>query len=327
MGILRCLAGDTLISTLDGKIPIKDLVGKKPYLYCLNNNGEIRIRRADKVYSSGRRKLFRIFFDNDSWLDCTDDHSIMLSDMKFIQAKHLKPFDSIMAFHKRVLNGRYEVGVTMNPNSYSEHILVAEMMTGKLIKQEDKIRKADDLCIHHIDENSLNNSPNNLLIMTISEHAKIHSENLKEHQIRIAGERKGKKLDDVYDKELVKIWKENRYKFFSLLGFLALLIYIFSSWWMWFYGGSFGCRVMIEFYSFFAILFIDALQFFEKIILRKIFISFVFIMIIICQIQTYQYRYNHIHWSEMNKERYWKVFMRVDLLIRNENPNADLLTK
>ena len=125
----------------------------------------------------------------------------------------------------------------------------------------------------------------------------------------------------------VKIWKENRYKFFSLLGFLALLIYIFSSWWMWFYGGSFGCRVMIEFYSFFAILFIDALQFFEKIILRKIFISFVFIMIIICQIQTYQYRYNHIHWSEMNKERYWKVFMRVDLLIRNENPNADLLTK
>jgi len=84
---------------------------------------------------------------------------------------------------------------------------------------------------------------------------------------------------------------------------------------------------MIEFYSFFAILFIDALQFFEKIILRKIFISFVFIMIIICQIQTYQYRYNHIHWSEMNKERYWKVFMRVDLLIRNENPNADLLTK
>lgn len=126
---------------------------------------------------------------------------------------------------------------------------------------------------------------------------------------------------------LVKIWKENSYTFFSLIGFFTVLIYVFSSWWMWFYGGSFGCRVMIEFYSFFAILFIGALQFFKKKILRTMFISLVFVMILICQIQTYQYRYNHIHWSEMNKERYWKVFMRVDLLLKDENPNADLLTK
>src|SRR5205085_232242 len=34
MGMLRCLAGDTMISTLSGRIAIKDLVGTRPYLYC-----------------------------------------------------------------------------------------------------------------------------------------------------------------------------------------------------------------------------------------------------------------------------------------------------
>jgi len=125
----------------------------------------------------------------------------------------------------------------------------------------------------------------------------------------------------------IPLWKESRFACISLASFLAMLIYVFSSWWQWFYGGSFSCRVMIEYYGFFAILLAKALQSVENPILKRTFTGLVCALIVICQVQTFQYRYNHIHWSEMNKERYWKVFLRVDMILQHQNPNADLLVK
>jgi hypothetical protein len=83
---------------------------------------------------------------------------------------------------------------------------------------------------------------------------------------------------------------------------------------MWFYGGSFSQRVMIEFYAFFAILLAIALHEIRNSGLKKLLISLSILMVIVCQIQTYQYRRMQIHWSDMNKEKYWNVFMRVDKL-------------
>lgn len=51
----------------------------------------------------------------------------------------------------------------------------------------------------------------------------------------------------------------------------------------------------------------------------------IILLILICQIQTYQYRHFYIHGEKMDKEHYWRVFLRVDLLITNNNPNKDLL--
>jgi hypothetical protein len=39
------------------------------------------------------------------------------------------------------------------------------------------------------------------------------------------------------------------------------------------------------------------------------------LLMFVCQIQTYQYRYGEIHWSEMTKDRYWNVFLRIDRLL------------
>jgi hypothetical protein len=107
---------------------------------------------------------------------------------------------------------------------------------------------------------------------------------------------------------------ESRYKFFTLVGFLFIIIYIFSSWHMWFYGGSFGQRVMIDFYAFFAILLATKLQQMKIKRIRQLYIGIIALLIIMCQVQTYQYRRMQIHWSDMNKEKYWEVFMRIDKL-------------
>lgn len=110
------------------------------------------------------------------------------------------------------------------------------------------------------------------------------------------------------------LWKQRRFQAVMLAVFFLLLTYVLSSWWMWYYGGSFSSRVYIEFFPLFAILLGIALEGFTSRISRSVYITLIVLLTVVCQIQTYQYRYFYIHWSEMNKEKYWEVFMRIDLL-------------
>ena len=112
----------------------------------------------------------------------------------------------------------------------------------------------------------------------------------------------------------IYLFRSSRFQFYTLISFLLIVIYVFSSWFMWYYGGSFSQRVIIEFYPFFAILFATAIQEIKHNSLKKIFLSLTVLLILVCQIQTYQYRRMQIHWSDMNKEKYWDVFMRIDKL-------------
>lgn len=61
------------------------------------------------------------------------------------------------------------------------HILVAEAMLGRYLKQDE--------CVHHIDENKYNNSPNNLIVFkTKADHAAYHKgcDIIKEGDVYIA---------------------------------------------------------------------------------------------------------------------------------------------
>ncbi|MEI7661106.1 MAG: hypothetical protein WCK34_02855 [Bacteroidota bacterium] len=112
------------------------------------------------------------------------------------------------------------------------------------------------------------------------------------------------------------LWRTSKFSFFAWFGFFFLITYVFSSWWCWFYGGSFSSRVYVEFIPLFMILLAIALNSFEKRALKTGFIVIILALIVICQIQTYQYRYFIIHWSNMTMEKYWEVFLRVDKLIK-----------
>lgn len=116
------------------------------------------------------------------------------------------------------------------------------------------------------------------------------------------------------------LYKENRMRFFSLAGFLVILIYILSSWWQWYYGGSYSQRVMIEYYAIPAILTGYFLFNAKPASLKRTYIIILAILLMVNIVQSEQYRVAHIHWSEMDKEKYWKVFLRVDKLIKRENP-------
>ncbi len=105
------------------------------------------------------------------------------------------------------------------------------------------------------------------------------------------------------------IFQKSKFQFFSWILFLLFVVYLLSSWWMWYYGGSFGSRVMIDYLVFFAIPLALLLQ---KTKFRKLVIIVIIVVSLITQIQTYQYVKGYIHWSEMNHEWYWENFLRID---------------
>lgn len=105
------------------------------------------------------------------------------------------------------------------------------------------------------------------------------------------------------------LFKKKRFAFFCFAFFFISLTYVLSSWWNWWYGGSFSSRVYVEYLPLFAVLLAFMLQAIKKKTLRIVMISFMFLLIAFCQFQTYQYRYFLIHWENMTQEKYWDVFL------------------
>ncbi len=108
-------------------------------------------------------------------------------------------------------------------------------------------------------------------------------------------------------------WQRSRPASIAWLLFFVLLTYMLSAWWNWWYGGSFGSRVYVEFLALFAIPFALAAQRLPGP-WKGAFIAAAVLLVVVCQIQTYQARYYRIHWSDMDRERYWNEFLRIDKL-------------
>jgi len=112
------------------------------------------------------------------------------------------------------------------------------------------------------------------------------------------------------------IWKKSRFQLIALALFFLGQTYLFSCWWQWYYGGSFSSRVYIEYIPFFAIPLGFLLKGIKSKIQLRVLVSILLLLIAVCQFQTFQYRHLDIHWSEMNKEKYWDVFLKASKYIK-----------
>ena len=105
-------------------------------------------------------------------------------------------------------------------------------------------------------------------------------------------------------------WRGSRRQVMWWVLFLALLTWVLGSWWNWWYGGSFGSRVYVEYLALFAIPFALALQHLKRAGRTAMLIAAV-ILVAFCQVQTYQARYYVIHWEDMDREKYWESVRRI----------------
>jgi len=106
-------------------------------------------------------------------------------------------------------------------------------------------------------------------------------------------------------------FKKFKTVFYPTLVFLVLNIYIITSWWCWWYGGSYGNRPFIDSYPLMAL---SLAVFINWVLLRKKLIGIaaqiVIVLLILLNIfQTWQYYGGDIHHDAMTKKAYWKLFL------------------
>ncbi len=95
---------------------------------------------------------------------------------------------------------------------------------------------------------------------------------------------------------------------------LIVAIYVISSWWCWWYGGTFGSRVFIDYYPMLAIGMGSLFTFFVTKLNSKrsirIAIGVLAFFVILNQFQTFQYTRGIIHYDSMTPQAYFKAFGR-----------------
>ncbi len=109
------------------------------------------------------------------------------------------------------------------------------------------------------------------------------------------------------------LWRQRSvYIFFTFFLFILLQVYIFSSWWNWYYGDSFGMRPMVDYYGLYLLVLALFLYNLKLRWIKVVAAIFVFIVISLNMVQSYQYAIGIIHPDSMSKKSYWRVFLKID---------------
>lgn len=96
-----------------------------------------------------------------------------------------------------------------------------------------------------------------------------------------------------------------------ILFFLALFTYVTASWWCWWYGGSLGMRPFVDISLFFIIGLAFLIQY-SKNIIRLILIPILGFCMYFQFVLTIQLETGILHYADMNKERFMRVFLKTD---------------
>lgn len=177
--VILCFDGDTKVKLLNGNsISFKDLVDYEKenpdteyWVYSKDKFGNTVPGKAKHPRITGyKSEMIELTFDNNKTIKCTPEQLFMLHDGTYKEAKDLSLDDSLMALYTKKndcesYNNNREL-IYDNGKWEFTHKIVSNYFNGETIPGQQ---------IHHIDENYLNNEPNNLIIMNSNEHRKLHN--------------------------------------------------------------------------------------------------------------------------------------------------------
>lgn len=210
-----CLRWDTKIKLTDGRdITIKELTkefesGKENYVLSCNLGGDFEV---SKVISSCKTKTtgeyVKITLDNGEVINSTKEHLFMMRSGDYKKAEELQVGDSLMPGYIEEKEGRRAIKNNYSLNTPYIYRLsdLYNIHHGIYLKEKDNI--------HHIDNNKLNDNPNNLIRLTKKEHGLLHKDEfLKNTHSPEIIERRNNSLKAYWEDEVNHIkarrkWKE-----------------------------------------------------------------------------------------------------------------------
>ncbi len=173
-GRLACVAKGTFVEIARDQskdfagVPIERVeAGDLAYTY--DENRRLTLRRVLWAGKTGREEVLSLKWRSGSHkregvLEVTPDHEVRLSSGEYMRADRLRPGDRVMALGRDITGWGYSrIYATGYPGPMREHRVVFEAVNGYLPEH-----------VHHVDENKLNNLPENLVGLTNPEHVGHH---------------------------------------------------------------------------------------------------------------------------------------------------------
>ena len=235
--LFLCFTGDTEILTCNNeKIAFKDLVGRienseELYTFSCDSDGVIE---PSKIIAAKRIKsvdsLVKVTLDNGESFRCTPDHKILLKSGVYIEAGNLKPNQSLMPLYMKEETSKVGKSYGGDPNTTFKRRIVKSsiptdggkygkrisggyyvyrvMSTHKDVVVDESFNKVENEKLkqvrHHIDHNTLNDSPNNLMLCSNAWH--------RAHHGAIGLYKKAKQNEELYNNVYVKSKRTEKFR-------------------------------------------------------------------------------------------------------------------
>lgn len=196
-----CVVGDTIVNTIYGRIPFKDLVGTDTYVFSWDfENNKIVVAPATNFRRTKRQvHVYTVMLNNGSKLTTDLDHNYIRRNGDLVQLRNLKIGDALMPFNSRTNQDGYlevwnniDIKAPTPKQGYENWMKVHHM-----VLESQGIKLDPDLVVHHKDFSISNNDPENLQVMTPEEHTNCHRTRrlLTRHKIGQGREYTTKKLE------------------------------------------------------------------------------------------------------------------------------------
>jgi hypothetical protein len=211
-----CFTADTKVPLLDGRVlTMIELVkefgnDKDTYVYSYDiENDKVVVGRAFNFHKTAENaNVLEIELDNGQKIKCTLFHKFLMQDGSYKEAKNLKSNDSLMPIyfdrHEGSFCQDYKRVWSKDGKKHFVHRIVAAYNFGK--------EWQSGFINHHYDFNKDNNHPENIKIMTASDHSKFHrQQDGAKHLIEYIRSEKGRKMSSINGKKnMKKLWQEQR---------------------------------------------------------------------------------------------------------------------